>query len=131
MTDVDTLRRAAARMRERARSATPGAWDAFVLGSEGYDIRAERPRDFADRRLSRVRVARCGMESWDTDKANAAHIASWSPPVAVDAADLLDEIASTVEQAEEEGVSWARWDFVHRALDVARTYLGGDSAWTG
>jgi hypothetical protein len=62
-----------AAIRARLEAATPGPWEAVVLGSEGYDVRACRPR--TPGRLSRVRVARCGYEEWEVDKANAEFIA--------------------------------------------------------
>lgn len=62
-----------AAIRARLEAATPGPWEAVVLGSEGYDVRAARPR--TPGRLSRVRVARCGYEEWEVDKANAEFIA--------------------------------------------------------
>ena len=62
------------RLMALAESATPGPWEANVLGSEGYDVRAPATPDV--HRLHRMRIARCGYEAWETDKANAAFIAA-------------------------------------------------------
>jgi hypothetical protein len=105
---------AAALMRQRAEAASDGPWEALALGSEGYAVLAERPAE--DRRRSRLRVARLGWEDWDTDRANAEHIASWPPAVAVAVADWLDAEADAVE-----GLASSLSDY---ALAVARAYLG-------
>lgn len=68
-----------ARLRALAEAATPGPWEANALGSEGYDVRAENP----DGGLRRLTIARCGRESWETDKSNAAYIAAMSPDTAL------------------------------------------------
>lgn len=88
------LRQVAAEIRALASAATPGPWKADVLGSEGYAVTEALPF----RPLRRpVRVARCGYESWDTDKGNAEHIAAWHPDVARAVAVLLDGSACEYE----------------------------------
>lgn len=77
-----------------AQAATPGPWTADVLGSEGYAVNAERPA--SDHRLRRrLRVARCGHEEWETDKANAAFIAACDP-------DTILALRERVREAEAE-----------------------------
>lgn len=75
----------AARLRAIAEAATPGIWDAVVLGSEGYEVRAPN----LDSPIRRLRIARCGYEKWEIDRANAEHIAAFSPSIVLG---LLDEI---------------------------------------
>lgn len=62
-----------------ANAATPGPWEASVLGSEGYAVTGPQGSIPGRHRLRAPRVARCGHEAWDTDKANAAHIAGMDP----------------------------------------------------
>jgi hypothetical protein len=90
---ADTLRRAAEVLRERAEAATPGPWEPYVLGSEGYDVRGPQT-SIPGRRIARsTRVARCGYEEWEVDKANAAYIATVDPTVGLALADWLDSEA--------------------------------------
>jgi hypothetical protein len=93
---VDTLRRAAEKVRALADAASLGPWEAVVLGSEGYDVRG--PAAPGQHRLRRTRVARCGYEQWEIDKANAKYIASWHPDVARSVADMLEEFARLDDQ---------------------------------
>lgn len=62
-----------------ANAATPGPWEASVLGSEGYAVTGPQGSIPGRHRLRAPRVARCGHEAWDTDKANAEHIAGMDP----------------------------------------------------
>jgi hypothetical protein len=88
---ADTLRRAAEVLRERAEAATPGPWEPYVLGSEGYDVRGPQT-SIPGRRIARsTRVARCGYEEWEVDKANAASIATVDPTVGLEMADWLEQ----------------------------------------
>jgi hypothetical protein len=89
--NADDLRACAREIRETANAATPGPWRADVLGSEGYAVTEQT---YAKPLRRPVRVARCGYESWDTDKGNAEHLAAWHPDVALAVADLLDEAAA-------------------------------------
>lgn len=123
---AELLRRAAARIRELAGPATSGPWRAEVLGSEGYAVREVEGKPRPGSRIPRpVRVARCGYEDWDTDRANAEHIASWHPAVALAVADWLDRDAEGWEQLEALGIP--DMDSFTAALAVARTYLGEES----
>lgn len=76
-------------LRALAEAATPGPWQANVLGSEGYAVVGDTGRRFAGDRVRLGHIARCGHESWEIDKANAAYIAAASPDVILA---LLDEI---------------------------------------
>lgn len=93
------IREAADLMRSRAAAATPGEdhldgrYSAYVLGSEGYAVMGHQRQG----RRARTFVARCGMNDWDTDKANAEHLAGWSPSVAGAVADLLDHAANMLD----------------------------------
>jgi hypothetical protein len=89
---ADTLRRAAEVLRERAEAATPGPWEPYVLGSEGYDVRGPRTE-----RLRPTRVARLGYQQWGTDKANAAYIATVDPTFGLTVAEALDTAGEALE----------------------------------
>jgi hypothetical protein len=86
-------RSAVVRLAEQAQAATPGPWRADVLGSEGYavtTVNGVKPVPKQTGRLRRpIRVARCGHEDWDTDKANAEFIAAASPDVVSDLCQTL------------------------------------------
>jgi len=88
---ADYLRETAALIRQRVTAATPGPWEAVVLGSEGYDVRAANPDD----PKRRIRIAKCGWEKWEVDRGNAEHVAAWHPSVALSVADLFDKMAWT------------------------------------
>lgn len=130
---ADVLRRAASLMRDRAEAAADGPWEACALGSEGYAVLGDRPAE--GRRRSRLRVARLGWEDWDTDKADAEHIASWHPAVAPAVADLLDALAKRVDAICDatptpefgERVALESLSGYPDALAVARAYLGESS----
>jgi hypothetical protein len=74
-------------LRSIAEAATPGHWTANVLGSEGYAVVAEHPNGG----LRRLRVSRHGYEDWDTDKANAEHVAAFDPPTVLALIEALDQ----------------------------------------
>jgi hypothetical protein len=103
---AETLRRAAALMRERAEAATPGPWIGEYSGHTGHVVMDAESTSALDH------VASCShyRAAFDSE-----HIASWHPTVALAVADLLDVIAT--------------WDWVAdpEALAVARAYLGGQS----
>ena len=103
MTPVDPLRAAARLMRERAEAATPGPWEPVL-----QIVRAPNWPDVVD--VWVAKTDRAVMELGDP--ANAAHIASWDPQVALAVADWLD--------------SEADWTQCAEAVAVARAYLGGE-----
>jgi hypothetical protein len=94
---VEILERAAELIRGRVLAAPAGRWTENVLGSEGYAVmgQATNPDAAFARDRRRPWVARCGMESWETDKASAEHIASWDPTVALAIAEWLENVAHT------------------------------------
>ena len=105
MTPVEELREAARLMRERAGEATPGPWRSEFSGPTGCVVLDAGSSNALDH------VARTGHYR---DHADAAHIASWHPVVALAVADWLDHEATTAFElipSEE-------------ALVVARAYLG-------
>lgn len=78
---AEVLRRAASLMRERAEAARAGRWF-----QEGDEVRAN---------WTLVRqVATCHGSIDIGNVANAAHIASWHPAVALAVADWLDAVAA-------------------------------------
>ena len=91
---VTELREAARLMRERAAAASPGPWHQLCMGSEGCSVLNDG--HLRDRRL----VSFSGRKEWKADHADAVHIASWSPGVALAVADWLDAEAWTVEASE-------------------------------
>lgn len=127
---AETLRKAAALMRERAEAATAGPWIE----------RQEHGRDFTDEGWSYVAVSSLplsirsdrqwpdvaatawpGEDGLDEAVENSTHIASWHPAVALAVADWLDELAGYWEDSARFGIEASAR---HPALTVARTYLG-------
>ena len=133
---AETLRRAAALMRERAGLAMPGPWVAFWPG-DGTTRVVEQVSGERDE------VAACGSI------AESDHIASWHPAVALAVADWLDAEAWLLDSLEpfvsmfdaalnqvsggtarlslgrtEDGQPDLRADSSEQALAVARAYLG-------
>lgn len=101
---ADLLTRAAAAMRERAEAAQEGPWrrgDIDTFAEAGFHI------DYTD-----VEPGVCG----GIDPADAEHIASWHPAVALAVADWLD---SEVNE-------WGELPHMlnPHSLAVARAYLG-------
>ena len=102
---AERLREAARLIRERAQAATPGPW---------HTINQYVWRDGADQCPGESPVVRDGVET----EADAEHIASWHPVVALAVADLLDALAGEPVLYEDNPV-------VRKALAVADAYLGG------
>jgi hypothetical protein len=97
----DILRRAAARMRDRAEAATPGPWHQSIA-------------------CSGTRVSGCSEVVPIIADSDAEHIASWHPAVALAVADWLEATALTWTHLERNGVHLVRIN----ALAVATAYLG-------
>ena len=114
---AELLRRAAKEMRERAETATPGPWESFCPGSEGFDVREKTATDYRSRPRTIAKIRHGGFEACRRD---AEYLASWPPGVALAVADLLDEEA----RGEENGL----FDASFLALAVARAYLGETAA---
>lgn len=104
----EILRRAASLMRERAEDATPGPWAAASDGRT-TELLADGGADVIYRRVM----------DWHAP-ADAEHIASWHPAVALTVADWLTSVVDDqnvdFDLINSEGYS---------ALAVARAYLGG------
>lgn len=121
---IETLRRAASQMRERAESATQGPWSGEAIGSEGHHVFA--PEGSRAPMKGRARVAACTWRAWNETDVDAEHIASWHPDVALAVADLLDNEASLIIAVDAipeffGATNSARVDLL---LALARTYLG-------
>jgi hypothetical protein len=109
---AELLRRAAAKMRERAEAVTPGPWS-----------------EVADGELMGCFAVVAGGENQFTIAPavipmNAEHIASWHPAVALAVADWLDRCAEFAAREDGNGRPWA---CDTNALKVARAYLGEPS----
>lgn len=78
-------------LRKVAKAATEGEWEPRCMGSEGYAV-IETKQSKGKRRK---RVAFCGYEDWDTDKANASFIATFDPPTVLA---LLSTISAQEER---------------------------------
>lgn len=120
--DADLLRRAATLMRERAEDATAGPWGQAQGASGAWWIEAPYTATIADIDIDSLRP-----------EADAVHIASWHPAVALAVADWLDKeadgfalIAATTRVAIEIDGDLRVMHSTHgEALAVARAYLGG------
>jgi hypothetical protein len=113
---AEVIRSAAAMMRERARAATPGRWQAgvnprgvFIEQTSGHHLVAE--------------VGWCPSHRLQQIP-EAEHIASWHPLVALAVADWLDNAALESDALEAAGCSPLMDAGVYRATAVARAYLG-------
>lgn len=118
-TSSETLRRAAALMRERAEavvtwatdhpeeSGGPDAWFTPMFIANAFAAHA--PGDTHDPEL---------REGWTLD---GDHYASWHPTVALAVADWLEGVASRYNTRYPANAARAGWN---DALDVARAYLG-------
>ena len=125
-TPAETIRRAAALMRERAEAAPKGPWRMKRGHLGGHPQYISDPGGFT--------VAEC-WEDAETAPAASVHIASWHPLVALAVADWLeaeavqyDELAASPYGAE--GAAFVAGDFggdVDPALKAARAYLGEPS----
>jgi hypothetical protein len=118
----EVLRRAAGLMRERAEAATPGPWRDFTYG--------DRMMHYVDAGPNTNLVASGAFG----ENADAAHIASWHPAVALAVADWLEEAADHLDvDLSDESLDicptareGAECSVVGRAVTVARAYLGAD-----
>jgi hypothetical protein len=134
-TPVQTLRRAATLMRERAAMATPGPWrNSEVDGNRYAALVADRPHP-----------DRMKNGGWDWDEgyggcligeslmsSDRRYIAAMHPGVALAAAAMLDDAAENAELQAPNGDLRAQWDMrIHiatkHALAFARAYLGESS----
>ena len=125
--DAAEIHRTAALMRERAGAATQGTWTSHE----------EHGRDICDEAWSYVEVRTPagqsiaataypgGPEQTEDPQADAAHIASWPPPVALAVADMLDAIGEHITSHDcEAHCEPGGCDQSKAAVAVVRTYLG-------
>lgn len=113
---ADELLEAARLMRGRASAASKGVWVAGGIGDYGWSVRADLPFPAPTDALS--------IETYDSEqgRADAEHIASWNPAVALAVAEWLEMEANMigVRELSDEGHSF-------HALKVARAYLAGEA----
>lgn len=107
---AETLRLAAALMRERAEAAMPGEWS--VVGSV---IESTLSPGYAEDVAQADGPTRLGRVN------NAIHIASWRPAVALAVADWLDFLAPFAVHGDENAF------VIKHGFAVARAYLGEDA----
>jgi hypothetical protein len=119
---AELLRRAAEVLRLRADSATAGPW---VATWQGQDLRLHQGGDPGEWVAEwGYTVAPHRPESYDeVDRADPDYIALMHPPVAHAMADLLDEVAESVEQ--DGGV--IQDSTTAGAVDLARAILREES----
>lgn len=118
------LRETARMIRETAQAATPGPW--LTLPEDGcfnpvVAIRHTSISLLAPGEWVAETGPACGRGNQD-----AAHIASWSPPVALAVADLLDSIAAwpLVDQCVRDYFTGDGPDTAKAALALARVWRG-------
>jgi hypothetical protein len=117
---VETLRRAAALMRERAEVTTPGPWITHEMDSIFVGNQADGRTSglWAIVHSSSDCLADMKPAAADRVRADAEHIASWDPVVALAVADWLDWVATALD---DDGHPYPNEVL---ALAVARAYLG-------
>jgi Ead/Ea22-like protein len=115
---AETIRLAAALMRESAGKATPGLWQHMCLGSEGCLVLRKHG---TIRERGQGRVARFGQKDWQADHADAAFVAAMNPVVALALADWLDREAALIDAQVFPQSDPAMEKY---PLAVARAYLG-------
>lgn len=108
---ADTIRRAADLMRTRAAAATRGPWLSMDGGDRlvhdpGHDL--DPPEYVVDEPMSSA--------------ANAEHIAGMDPLVAVAMANVLEQLARSIDECDFYGTPASAL-----ALELARTYLGREA----
>ena len=113
---VETIRRAAASMRERAGAATNGGHGWRVADLPGAnEVWADRDAAGYDAFMVATTATRLNPNPGTPGHADATHIASWHPAVALAVADWLDREAVLHD---------ALGGAMPQALAVARAYLG-------
>jgi hypothetical protein len=122
-TPAETLKRAAKLMRERAEAATAGPWEHPLENEVTYGYRQAGGRHVATWIANTD--AGDGDISEEQSLANAEHIASWHPGVALAIADALDNEAHAAELVGGDADAVNLPD--ERILKVALTYLGEES----
>ena len=108
---AEILRRAASLMRERAEAATPGPWRAEYSKKSGHCVIDDESTNCLDS------VART---THYRDSADADHIASWHPAVALLVAAMLEREAEVLDEYADINHDWPET----MSQAVARAYLG-------
>ena len=123
-TTTETMRRAATQMRAGAEAATPGPWEHPFVYEVTRGYHQDGPRHIA----TWIATADAGDGDVPDEQAqaNAEHIASWHPLVALRVAEWLETEASAVEMRGND-----TFGHTFSALNVARAYLGETAATTG
>ena len=129
---ADILRRAAARLREAAASATPGPWEVgpnFGARDNRVYVRPEGGFDWVGSTDDPHKVMACQVSNVAEFRANAAFVALMHPPVALALADLLTSPLLLVQAMHKPCDDCAHSDCVtHRRLvALARAILREDS----
>lgn len=128
VTAAQTLRDAAAKMRERAQEATPGPWR-FTDSEAVHDVWDGGMVVVSD---DGDPIANLLDEWYENDPGepapvnDAEHIASWHPAAALRAADLLDAIDRAARLGGVAAEHPEALSIRDAALNLARAYLGGD-----
>jgi hypothetical protein len=131
-TPAETLRSAAALMRERAQAATSAVWDGRPWQAEECSddeagncpciVSQGERKPPLEAQVPHIQYV-CDAESWQ----HAAHIASWHPAVALAVADWLDaeaERAAQIDAYQGTPAYPLMLDGYRHPLAVARAFLG-------
>jgi hypothetical protein len=121
---ADTLRKAARLMRERGEAATPGPWENEPNTGAGR-VWVRSKHWFKRMDCEPLFNVRNEETDYARRAADAAHIASWHPAVALAVADWLD--AECDDLARRVYLDPMDDGLPHGALVVARAYLGESS----
>jgi hypothetical protein len=128
---AELLRRAAKEMRERAEAAASGPWRSEYGSVRGaLDDPAKAMTGYGSETDTVLIVQRPNHRhrSDEQKRANAEHIASWHPAVALAVADLLDAAADAEPIDFDEPPRNPRdLRLIYAALAAARTYLGEET----
>jgi hypothetical protein len=127
---AELLRRAAAEMRQRAEAATDGGFGWRLADLPGAnEVWADRDAAGHDAFMVATTATRLNPNPGIKGHADATHIASWHPTVALAVADWLEDAAENLDLQAPGGDLAKQWDMrVHiagdKALAVAHAYLG-------
>lgn len=119
---AETLRRAAARIRETAQAATPGPWEARSTGRRGGDHWY-----VVDDGQAVAHIHASDGEDEEQRQPDAEHIALWHPGTAALVADLLDQEADEVERGEYSTPRYTEGGYINphsTVMKLARQILG-------
>jgi hypothetical protein len=117
---AETLRRAAAQMRERAEAATPGPWHGFPPEAPPETQQVVWAGQATVAEVSMPIPPEFGLDGL----ADRDHIASWHPAVALAVADWLDLMAEEYAPYWSEPYAAPFVPVIEKAYQIARAYLG-------